>query len=868
MQTKSVKESIPDWVSQWKIPSEEYETYIEVYDRYQKAFEKISAAHDEVVKAKAALNETKSLTERLNVSIKKRDAYKKTYAKEVKMRSIEDELKRETSGLGGYEGKYTKSGVYETERKSIIDKYETMKATYISEKRSELASKEEKSEKDLAEFKRDKTDYIKQKKEEICPGCEEVIAAKQKEVKDYLSYNSHIKKSASAINIMSVIQNEKPDQSKCSSSEKDVLSRVIKLKGTDQYARSNKVTAKDLHAHSVKGSIFPFLGGLGLAMILCFIFLISPFDALMSASSIAGTTQLVLQFLVNIILALLGGGLFCGLICAIFAFFGMDIIGLVIGVIGGLYMGWKIFTDMHPVITVSSLMGAGNVLHNIIIWILQIIIILIVLFLVWLISINTPLINIFYKPIDDIVLSDLEKYERYFNYNKDSFIALFNIDLAMEYACEYRINQELHTIRKAVTNIKHEQDYISIENRMQDELKALENERASERFKDEQIRRENENIVSKKRKELEEAEKNRVLGVQKTMILLENNVEKDKNTLAAQVKKATGYDYCDPKFSPIEIIEKFVKKKEVYEKELIKKTEDDKNYLSVSTEKLMKPIDFSQVDCTRSVYKTNAKLSDYIYFIKLQKDQNNMAIINKVKLNCVPIIGLYDYKELQSDNLSDELSHFIEWLCVSVRRVTARSIMDKTTVVDTVSGNSVLKTGKFKGFLNIQDNMSGIHSLTESLIEKEKAMIKRGPSLYSQAEELHITENLGDLGNIDDFNKATMLIGEEEILEDRPVEGEDGLLEKPVKYSFIIFIIPSALQKTAGKSILTEELKKCLTSCTRGGIVPIFLVDSNNWEHPEMSDDISWIRGLREKMIWKISNVGKDRRELLEILSV
>jgi hypothetical protein len=35
-----------------------------------------------------------------------------------------------------------------------------------------------------------------------------------------------------------------------------------------------------------------------------------------------------------------------------------------------------------------------------------------------------------------------------------------------------------------------------------------------------------------------------------------------------------------------------------------------------------------------------------------------------------------------------------------------------------------------------------------------------------------------------------------------------------------------------------------------------------------MSDDISWIKGLREKMMWHIANIGKSRKELLEITAI
>ena len=89
--------------------------------------------------------------------------------------------------------------------------------------------------------------------------------------------------------------------------------------------------------------------------------------------------------------------------------------------------------------------------------------------------------------------------------------------------------------------------------------------------------------------------------------------------------------------------------------------------------------------------------------------------------------------------------------------------------------------------------------------------------------------------------------------------------ERPVKYSFIIFVIPSLRQKSAGKSIITEDLRKCFTGCARSGIVPIFLVDSDNWKHSELSDDISWIKSLRDKLTWNIENIGKERQELLKI---
>ena len=666
------------------------------------------------------------------------------------------------------------------------------------------------------------------------------------------------------------IENEKPDKTNSGSSEEKLLNLVMRLEGTDQYSRSNKVTVDDVIHKYTTGSALPFLCGLGIIMVLCFIFVISPFKELLSASAIAGTTQSVLQFLVNIVLALLGGGLFGAIIYAIFMFFDLNILGIIIGIIGGLCLGGSIFTKYHPVITTSSLMGAGNVIHNIVIWILQIVIILLVLCLVWLIIVHTPLINVFYKPNNDKVLSDLKKYENYFLNHKTEFIALFNIDEAMSYACEYRLTHDLEQKNNAIRSIDKESGYIEIENKSQEELTDLEKRRDAERIKEKRIKQENAEKYQSIKRELEQTEQARVLAVQKTMRLLESDAEEKKKILETHIRKTTGFTYFNYNVSPIDIVKTFLEKKETNEKELIKQSEADKNYLTNLTEKFNRNMNFEKVDCTCSVYKTNAKLSEFVYFVKPKNDKNNMAVINKMQLKCMPIIGLYDYKDLQGDNLSDELSHFIEWLCVSVRRVTAQSIMGGITVIDTVSGNSVLKTGRFHGFLTVKDDSAGINSLTAQLIEKERMMADRAQSIQSQVKEMGLEKQIGDLGNIDALNKAIMLIDQDEILEDpnKPVEGEDGLWEQPVKYSFVIFIIPSANQKSAGQSVLTEELKKCLTSCTREGIIPIFLVDSDNWEHPEMSDDISWIRGLREKMMWRIANVGKDRRELLEITAI
>lgn len=881
MQTGIAESGVPKWLEDWKCPSDDYEEYISTYDRYQHSLEGIKVAHSETEKAQKAFGDAGLLSDRLKKSSETRDDYRKSYIKEVQSRSVEDEYNRQIRGITDFHGRYTDSNTYESQRKNIIDKYQKQKDIYVKQRHSKLEPERDKYRKELENFAHDKAGYVNRRKEEICPGSDTVLSGKRKEITDYLTFSSEIKNSPISQKIMSIIQTEKPNLATSVLPEEKLLNEVMNLGGTDIYARKNKITANDVKAGNTTGSTIPFLIFLGIVFVVAFIYF-APFESFLSASAIAGTTQSVLQFLVNIILGLLGGVLIFGVVYSLFTYFEMEILGGIIGVIGGLYFGWKIYTDMHPTIETSSLMGAGGVIHGILIWIIQIILIAIVLFIVNVLISNTPLIGLFYKPKDNKVLKDLEAYDQYFETNKSTFINLFNIDLAMEYACTKSLSGRLQSIESSLSNIEKDSGYVEIENKCKIELKTLEKERDSERVKERLRRKTNDEEKERIRKNLEKKEATRIQNVKQKMNALNKAVEDDALRICQLVRTSTGEVltgiaiYDRDKILPVvenftekalSIISVFLRKKIDCEEKTIEQSQIDKEYLIKETDRLVRIRSFKNIDCTKSVYKTEAKLSDSIYFISPQLDENGMAIVSKLSLKCIPIVGIYDSSSLQGDNLSEELSHFIEWVCVSIRRTTAQSIIDKAVVVDTFSGNSVLKTVRFNGFIDVIDDSQGIHSLEERFNEKERALISRGQSIYSQAKELEIADQLGDIGNIDALNKAIMLVDQDDIFEnpDRPVEGEVGLWEKPVKYSFVIFIIPSSHQKSAGKSVITEELRKCFTGCARSGIVPIFLVDSDNWNHPELSDDISWIKNLRDKLIWNIENIGKERQDLLKI---
>jgi phage shock protein A len=107
MQKEEGNVIMPEWVSNWELPSDEYEMYRKTYERYQNSLENINKAHNEVVQSKQALEKVKSLSEELSVAVKIRDEYKKSFAEESKTKSVENELKKRTGNIVDFEGKYT-----------------------------------------------------------------------------------------------------------------------------------------------------------------------------------------------------------------------------------------------------------------------------------------------------------------------------------------------------------------------------------------------------------------------------------------------------------------------------------------------------------------------------------------------------------------------------------------------------------------------------------------------------------------------------------------------------------------------------------------------------------------------------------------
>ena len=86
-----------------------------------------------------------------------------------------------------------------------------------------------------------------------------------------------------------------------------------------------------------------------------------------------------------------------------------------------------------------------------------------------------------------------------------------------------------------------------------------------------------------------------------------------------------------------------------------------------------------------------------------------------------------------------------------------------------------------------------------------------------------------------------------------------------MQYKVVIFVVSPIVGNSVQPSILNDILKQSVKNSERFGILPIFLVDDENWKDEKTNSDISFLHGIKDKNVWKVINVGKELRMELDL---
>ena len=143
-------------------------------------------------------------------------------------------------------------------------------------------------------------------------------------------------------------------------------------------------------------------------------------------------------------------------------------------------------------------------------------------------------------------------------------------------------------------------------------------------------------------------------------------------------------------------------------------------------------------------------------------------------------------------------------------------------------------------------------------------MRKKGESITSEIACPDIQKDGIRIDNIDVLNAVKMEINRQDIEQwpDIPIQ---KLWKKPFPYHVLIFIVPAIVENGSQPSVLNEELRKVLMNVEHYGIIPVFMVDSETWIDTKRSSDVAYLQNIQQKKVIKVSNVGCDNEELLDI---
>lgn len=408
---------------------------------------------------------------------------------------------------------------------------------------------------------------------------------------------------------------------------------------------------------------------------------------------------------------------------------------------------------------------------------------------------------------------------------------MFHYEDAIGYACENRLCRELNDVDRYIQDIGKNQvivdaDYLEIVGKYENELKRRQKER------DDQIvaieNRKNE--LQKKAEELTE---------KLTRINQKNKfIQRTVNTLKEKIALKEGE------------IERKKEQVEYNRNSLLAQT---KILTDESTETF--DAECKLLNTSRALLDCGGQLAKYIYFVRNKKDKNGMAELRKIPFSGQHTVFVYDDKDLSSNNLSEELSHFIKWFIDAVRRTNPAALLNKNfPVIDVVSGKSILSFPPYNRYVQVIADSREKSMLVDALKEWENI-------ITSDVEDKGIRiNNFDELNDVRMKNKNNL----KDIAEQEDIAIAD-LWERPYPYNFIIFVVPRVNENGSQPSLLNDEFKSVLMNIQHYGIIPIFIVSCATWKDIKRSPDVAYLHSIQDKKVFNVYNVGKANEAKLDI---
>lgn len=741
---------------------------------------------------------------------------------------------------------FTDPIIFQKKQEEITTEYKHKEEQYVSQRNKSLVQERANVLKDKRLFQEDAPSQINHIMQQHSDNLKNTLETKKLEVMDYLTCNKKIEKSDLSQKIITTLKNKGIHSLDYINSEDELINNILSLKSTNNYARKQKINLAEFKKYreiNKKDSDHMFDEGreyshngwytLLVLMIIGLFFLFmagfSPVKLFMPsvvdiADASSSAIKLVVKIVTTIFAMIVLGGLAYVITNKIWMSDGLSIIVTAIVVI---LTGASVFTQDVSIINTEDMLGVANVVYIIFSVILNLIICVLIYCGIDFLILNTNLVNIFFKTQRDVVLDGLTDFANYFDTHEYLYIALFNMEDAIRYIHNNRLDITLSEIEKKINNIKNEKEYTDIDNECRKKLESRIYERESQLKKIE-------SQLEKLNKEYNTSVES-FKGIHDVLTLLTREIEKDKASLENKIK---------------------------LNKKLTNNIADAKNKLLKYTDRIICDGDDFEKQCeklntSKELLEAKGNLSKDIYFIKNYKDNYGMAIVRKLPFKCEHTVFVYNRNDIISNNLSEELSPFIQWLSDSIRRINAPKLFYKFTVVDMVSGKSILVMPPFNKYINVISDGRGKGALSAYLSDKIRMVT-------DEMNRSDIRRIGGDVNNIISLNECKMDMNKEDIEKEPQIPIYD-LQEQVVPYNVIIFVIPFASTNGSQPSIMNEEIKQVLMNCENYGIIPIFLVDSITWSDEKNSADVAYLNSINTKSVWQIRNVGKDKKKQLDV---
>lgn len=745
---------------------------------------------------------------------------------------------------------YTDPDIFEKKQKEIKQQCDEFIRVYCEKKEAELTVSKGQLLQEQSEYNQDKNNYIRRTMKQINSDCLDIIEKKKQDVLEYLNANQKIKSTETAKRIQNVVDTETIGRDECGSSEENIITRILLLKGTEDYCRTQRFDREDFNDNRrklfsdgivdfvtqyKKGSyyqsklFYPFLGIMIIGLFILFTIGIAPWTSLIPSSraiaSVGGTAVTwIIRTLVSAIIAVVVGGIVYWVVEEVIIDDG-GAPGVIVGIIAFVVAMFLFDTFEYLKFSTQSMMGAGVVLHYIILEIFNFIVITVIVAVMYLVIVHTALVKIFFKPGKDMVIEDLNHFEEYFDRNRVTYVQMFHYEEAIGYACENRLHSKIMELDAQLQNMEVDSECIAFTRECNEKLDARQRERS---------------------RQIAEIEQQKNASEEKKNTLSKKLKEKDKEILELQGV----IDFFTDKINLL--ISKITKQKT--------QMEDTKNSLIKQTKILTDDsVDTFDAECKLlntpgELLKCKGQLAKHIYFVRNEKDKNEMAELRKIDLRCQHTIFVYDDKDISGNNLSEELCHFIKWFIDAVRRSNPETLLRKFPVIDVLSGISILSMPPYNRYIQVITNEDGKAKLVGALEEKENDIVS---DIRKKGVRINSFDELNNIKMGNDRNIKDIAI--------RPNIPIDELWEKPRPYSFIIFIVPNVNEDGGKPSVLSDQIKNVLMNVKLYGIVPIFLISSNTWNNVKESADAAYLQNVKDKTVFLVKGVGRDNASKLDI---